>query len=149
MRNRKEEYCSKILKHKLYWEIIKGRRTSVGNRWLSHLWPNTKESKLMFVPKFAYLNYIGPGDVAGNHYHKNKKEIFCPLGNLELILVGPKNGKKKIIKMNIGTKNYYKMYYIPPFIPHAVRNTTKRFQSLVVLTNKVDLYSNTIKFSIK
>jgi len=142
------EYYSKIIKHELFWEIVKGRRSSKGNRWLSHLWPNTKESKLMFAPKFAYLNYIGPRDVAGNHYHKNKKEIFCPLGNLELFLHDIKLNKTIRVKMSIGTKRQYTLYYIFPMVPHAVVNKTKSFMPLVVLTNKKDLYANTFKHQV-
>lgn len=142
------ESYSKIVKHKLYWKIIKGRRSSKGNRWLSHLWPNNKESKLMFVPKFAYLNYIGPGDVAGNHYHKNKKEIFCPLGNLLLVLRDLKNNKNVRIRMSNGTKQCHILYYIPSKIPHAVINKTKYFVPLIVLTNKKDLYANTFKYQV-
>lgn len=140
---------SRIIKHRLYWEIRKGRRSSLGNRWLSHIWPNPKEEKIMFRPRFGYLNHIGPGDTAGHHFHLKKEEIFCPMGDLELILEDPKTKKVKIVKMSLGTKNWYILYYIPVGIPHAVRNRTKKFQPLVVLTNKLDLYSNTFKHQIK
>lgn len=141
----KPEYKSKIIKHRLYWEIIKGRRAHVGNRWLAHLWPKPNEVKKTFLPKYAYLNYIGPADAAGNHYHKNKKEFFCPMGRLDLILKDLKTGRIEKVKMSLGTRNKYVIYYIPPLVAHAVVNRTKTFQPLVVLTNKVDLYGNTIK----
>lgn len=142
------ENYSKIVKHKLFWEIIKGRRSSIGNRWLSFLWLNNKESKLMFIPKFAYLNYIGPGDIAGNHYHKNKKEIFCPMGNLDLYLYDKKLNKIVHIKMSMGTKQKYILYYIPSLIPHAVVNKTKSFVPLVVFTNRKDFYANSFKYQV-
>ena len=142
------EKYSKIIKHKLYWKIIKGRRTNKGNRWLSHLWPNKKESKLLFIPKFAYLNYIGPCDIAGNHYHKNKKEIFCPMGNLDLLLYDTRLNRTVRIKMSIGNKKIYTLYYLFPPVPHAVVNKTNTFVPLVVLTNKKDLYENTFKYQI-
>lgn len=143
-----DENYSKIVKHKLFWEIIKGRRSSIGNRWHSHLWVSKKETKTLFLPGFVYLNYIGPGDVAGNHYHKNLKEIFCPLGNLDLFLRDTKLNKTIHIKMSVGTKSKYIMYYITPMTPHAVVNNTKKFMPLVILTNKKDDHSDTYKYKV-
>ncbi|MBU0597385.1 WxcM-like domain-containing protein [Patescibacteria group bacterium] len=140
------EEQSKIVKHKLIWEIIKYRRTNKGNRWLSHFWPNQNECKKFFTPTFAYLNYIGPSDQAGGHYHKNKKEYFCPLGDFKLLIGDVKNKKTEVIKMSLGTKKYYSFYYIPPMVPHAVKNCTDKFQALVVLTNKKDIYGKTYDF---
>ncbi len=142
-----KETVSRVIKHPLYWEIRKGRRTSKGNRWLSHLWPNASERKQLFVPRYAYLNHIGPGDVAGEHYHHDKQELFCPMGDLWLIL-SDRNGKKQRVRMSLGTKEYYTIYYIPPGIAHAVQNRTKKFQPLVVLTNKEDLYGKTYHFPL-
>ncbi|MDD5715126.1 MAG: cupin domain-containing protein [Patescibacteria group bacterium] len=142
------ENRSRIQRNKLYWRIIKGRRSTKGNRWLSHLWPNTNEQKLTFRPRFAYLNNIGPGDIAGNHFHTSKKELFCPLGNLELLLADPVTNKITVIKITPGNKNSYTMYYIPPRVPHAVRNCTKKFQPLVVLTNTPDVYAKTYNYKV-
>lgn len=133
-----DEKYSNLEKHDLYFKIIKGRRSNRGNRWLSMLWPTDSEAKETFVPTYAYLNYIGPNDVAGNHFHKIKKEIFCPFGELELHLENPKTGKKQLLKISIGNKKFYEMIYIPPEIAHAVRNPTNQFVPLVVLANKPD-----------
>ncbi|MFA6098527.1 MAG: cupin domain-containing protein [Patescibacteria group bacterium] len=143
-----DENYSRVIKHKLYWEIIKGRRTSKGNRWLSHCWPNISESKKAFRPNFAYLNHIGPGDTAGNHYHRDKKEFFCPMGELLLLLRDVKGKKTVKVKMSLGPKDFYKIYYIPPLVPHAIKNNTKKFQPLLVLTNKQDIYGKTYEFII-
>ena len=142
------EEQSKIVRHPLFLEIIKGRRTNKGNRWLSHFWLNEEECKKLFTPTFAYLNYIGPGDEAGHHYHENKKEIFCPLGDLELLLGNTKKKTTEIVKMSVGTKEHYIMYNIPLMVPHAVRNSTDQFQPLVVLTNKEDIYGKTFKYQL-
>lgn len=143
-----KETDSKITKHKLYWEIRKGRRSSLGNRLLTHLWPSKSEQKKLFIPRFCYSVTISPGDTAGHHYHSKKQEIFCPIGKLEMLLKNPKTRNKKLVKMNAGTKNIYKMYYIPVGVSHAIRNKTSKSQMLVVLVNSYDLYSNTFKHKI-
>ncbi len=142
MKKNPEEF-SKVIRHSLYTEIVKGRRSSKGNRWLSYLWPNSREEKLFFKPTSAYLNHIGPGDIAGNHHHERKREFFCPLGDLVLYLYDTKKKRTTTVKMSLGSKNRYSMYYIPPGIPHAVKNETTKFQPLVVLTNSQDYKSKT------
>ena len=139
------EELSKVIRHSLYTEIVKGRRSSKGNRWLSFMWPNTKEEKTFFKPTSAYLNHIGPGDIAGNHFHESKREFFCPLGDLTLFLYDTKAKRTTTVRMSVGSKNKYSMYYIPPGVPHAVKNETKKFQSLVVLTNVKDYKGKTRK----
>lgn len=143
-----QEYESRIIKHPLYWEIRKGRRTSVGNRWLSPLWPTPPERHMTFTPRYAYLNHIGPGDVAGQHFHHDKQELFCPMGDLWLILSNRRSSKKYRLKMSLGTKWYYTMYYIPPGVAHAVHNRTKKFQPLAVLTNTEDIYGQTHRYKL-
>lgn len=143
-----KEQFTKLKKHKLYWELIRGRRTSKGNRWLSALWPTPAEARQTFTPRFAYLNYIGPGDVAGHHYHAKKKEFFCPLGDFIVLLYDWKQKKTLRLRMSNRKKKEYSMYYIRPNIPHAVINTTKRWQALVVLTDSLDIYSKTTPFII-
>jgi uncharacterized RmlC-like cupin family protein len=147
MKKFKEQY-TRLVKHKLYWELIRGRRTSIGNRWLNAIWPTPAEAKRTFFPHFAYLNYIGPGDEAGHHVHNHKQEFFCPIGDLVLLFFDEKS--KKTIKLRISNrkKNEYTMYYIPPKVPHAVLNMTKKWQALVVLTNESDIYSKTAPFHI-
>ncbi len=138
----------KIIKHDLYWELIRGRRSNKGNRWLNFLWPTDEEGKESFVPKFAYLNYIGSGDVAGNHYHITKGEFFCPMGNIELYLEDPKTSNKEKIEMSLGNKDFYIMYYVPVGIAHAVRNPGNDFVPLVVLSGELSLSEKTIEYKI-
>lgn len=144
----KNEQFVKLRRHRLYWELIRGRRTSVGNRWLNAIWPTPEEARQTFTPRFAYLNHIGPGDTAGNHFHAKKREFFCPLGDLVLVLYDRSRKKAIRVRMSNRTKRQYTMYYIPPHVPHAVENKTKQFQPLVVLTNERDAYSSTTAFSI-
>lgn len=147
--NSSPDLPSKIIKYKLYSVIEKTRRTNVGKRWLSSLWPNPAEAKQTFTPTNAYLNYIGPGDIAGNHFHTKKREFFCPMGKFMLYLLDKKTKKISAIKLDAGTKEKYSMYYIPPFVPHAIKNIGNSFSALVVLTDKSDNYGNTIKLPFK
>lgn len=143
-----DQFSSRIVKHPLCWEIIRGRRSSLGNRYLTHLWPTKAEAQDMFVPRFAYSVVIGGGDTAGHHYHSEKEEIFCPMGELELLLENPDTKEGAVIRMNAGTKEEYHMFYIPTGIAHAVRNATQQTQTLLVLVNHDDIYTNTVKYQI-
>ncbi|MFA4930481.1 MAG: cupin domain-containing protein [Patescibacteria group bacterium] len=148
MPKQSKELYTKLIRRQLYWELVRGRRTSKGKRWLNPLWPTPAESRLTFFPRFAYLNYIGPGDEAGHHFHKRKKEFFCPIGDLIMLLFDKKT--KKTLRIRIGNrkKKEYTMYYIPPNVPHAVLNDTKKWQALLVLTNESDIFSKTTPFTI-
>lgn len=126
MKTSKEQY-NRLVKHKLYWELIRGRRTSKGNRWLNSLWPTPAEMKKTFLPRFAYLNYIGPGDEAGHHLHSQKREFFCPMGDLILLIYDKKNSKTIKLRISNRKKKEYVIYYLPPNIPHAVLNVTKQW----------------------
>ncbi|MBU1146637.1 hypothetical protein KKD80_03780 [Patescibacteria group bacterium] len=138
----------KIIKYDLYWELIRGRRSNKGNRWFNFLWPTDEEIDESFTPKFAYLNYLGPGDVAGNHYHITKGEFFCPMGPMELYLEDPKTGRKEKIEMSLGDKEKYTMYYVPTGIAHAVRNPGNDFSPLVVLSGESLSSEKTIEYKI-
>jgi dTDP-4-dehydrorhamnose 3,5-epimerase-like enzyme len=147
MKPSNEQYA-KLVKHRLYWELIRGRRTSKGNRWLNALWPTPEEARKTFFPKFAYLNYIGPGDEAGHHFHKQKQEFFCPIGDLIVMLYDRPLKKTVKIKISNTNKKEYTMYYIPPGVPHAILNRTKDWQAIIVLTNESDIYSKTTQFIV-
>lgn len=143
-----DEKDLKIIKHDLYWELIRGRRSGKGNRWLNFLWPTEEESRESFAPQFAYLNYIGPGDVAGNHYHTTKGEFFCPIGGFELYLADPKSGKHRKVAMSLGNKDFYTMYYVPAGVAHAVLNPGKDFAPLVVLSSETLSLVESIEYKI-
>lgn len=147
LKPRKEQY-SRLVKHRLYWELIRGRRTSIGNRWLNALWPTPDESRQTFLPRYAYLNYIGPGDEAGHHVHRKKQEFFCPMGDLLILLFDVKNKKTIKVRASNSKKKEYTMYYIPPNVPHAVLNVTKKWQALIVLANEGGMHSKTTPFKI-
>lgn len=106
-----------------------------GNRVLTELWPTRPEQRRTCTPRHAYLNEISPGDTAGNHYHLEKAELFCPLGRLDLYLEDVKTGKRAKVKMD-NPSRVYTLYYIPRGVSHAIHNPGKRPATLIILAEK-------------
>lgn len=106
-----------------------------GNRVLTELWPTPAEQRWTCTPKYAYMNEIGPKDTAGNHYHLEKVELFCPLGRLDLYLEDVKTGKRATVHMD-NPKREYKLYYIPRGVSHAIHNPGTKPVTLIILSEK-------------
>ncbi len=107
------------------------------NRWLTHI-PLTQVSKLMGEAcTFIYHNTMLPEVVAGNHYHKKKKEVFmCTYGELEAVLLDPKSGARVTKRLSSNPKSPDNiLLYVPLGIAHAVRNVDDQTSVLTVFSN--------------
>lgn len=83
-----------------------------------------------------YIYNVGlyPGASAGNHFHKNKKEIFyCPIGQkVEIVLENPKTGIREVIKVANMISDYNSiLVYVKLGIVHTVINKSSWITRLI------------------
>jgi len=94
--------------------------------------------KIEFEVNYVYSVCLPSGAIAGNHYHRIKREIFyCPFGqSVIVILENPATKERKVVTLSneLGSKSV-ELIYIRPGIAHAVRNLSNRDSSLVVLSD--------------
>ncbi len=91
-----------------------------------------------FETNYIYNVCFPSGAIAGNHYHKNKREIFhCPFGqSVMVVLENPETTERKTIILSNGLRSkFIGLIYIKPGIAHAVRNLSSQDSSLIVFSN--------------
>ncbi len=76
---------------------------------------------------------IPPGAIGGNHKHP-RAEAFYSLGDLTFVYPG-EAGEKREISMG-PDKDEYKLFMIPPNLPHAVVNKTDKQVVMVEFANE-------------
>lgn len=78
------------------------------------------------VPSIAYFVPITPGMVAGNHYHKEKQEVFVVLrGTLKIGFCdanNPDDRGEEILTSNPDDDGEFHGLYVPTMVAHAVKN---------------------------
>lgn len=97
--------------------------------------------KIGLKNRYTYSVGLLPGATAGNHFHKEKKELFyCPYDQeVEITLEDPKTKRRKIVKVSNKIKNkYIILVYIKLGIAHSVKNVSARISSLTVLSNVIE-----------
>jgi dTDP-4-dehydrorhamnose 3,5-epimerase-like enzyme len=67
-----------------------------------------------------FISFGNQGDVRGNHYHLNSKEIFCLIkGEVEIKIQNVETNEKKVIILSDVSQGYQKLY-IGNKIAHAI-----------------------------
>jgi len=91
--------------------------------------------KNVLLPRYFHIKemniiYVPPGQTLGNHRHP-RTEIFVGIGdNLELSWI-TKDRKVKHEPMH-PDKSKIMLWKVPPFLPHAIRNTSATQFALLV-----------------
>lgn len=102
-------------------------------RKLSVVW----DARKPLVPRFAnnysyYVTFKTKGNIAGNHYHKKKEELFYAVnGELTVFLEDGHTKMKEEIRL-LSTK--HQALFIPKNISHMVRADTDNAILLVIAT---------------
>jgi hypothetical protein len=102
-------------------------------RSLSVAW----DSRIPLVPNFknrySYIvTFDGIGNIAGNHYHVKKEELFIPIeGRLKIMLEDRRTKEKE--QITISAKEH-KIIYIPTNIAHVVMADSNPAILLVIAT---------------
>lgn len=83
-----------------------------------------------FKPKFEYIYTVDfpPGAKGGNHKHP-RVEVFYTSGDLTFVWLD-KEGERKTFSME-PTNQRYKLFIVPPHLPHAVVNNTNETHTLI------------------
>ncbi len=96
------------------------------------------DKRTSLVPDFEinyeyFVEFQNEGSVAGNHYHKLKREIFVPIsGNFEVRLINITTKESEIINLN---ENDHKVLYVPSMIAHRVTSKNEKSKLLVLATS--------------
>jgi dTDP-4-dehydrorhamnose 3,5-epimerase-like enzyme len=70
-----------------------------------------------------FISTVLPGKIKGNHYHKRKKEWYCPVrGKVKVHLLDVKSGEKKEVILDA---NQPSILQINPGVSHAITNEGK------------------------
>jgi len=108
---------------------------------LCEMWDFGRFKPVGFKGKLIYKNRIGPGIIAGSHYHKKKKELFFVLskgGKLTFSFTRVKDQKKIEVELDASTieidgMRYSLALYLNPGIAHDVANHGKRNRILLAV----------------
>lgn len=76
--------------------------------------------------------YIAPNQIGGNHKHK-RVEVFVGIGEGLEIYWLDKDGKLKKELMNPSGELF--AFFIPPFVPHSIKNNSKAGACLIELAD--------------
>ena len=94
--------------------------------------------KIRFETNYIYSVCLLPNAIAGNHYHKEKREIFyCPFEQtVKIFLENPANGERCTFTLsNTLESKYIELIYIKPGIAHSVQNLSSQNSSLMVFSS--------------
>lgn len=131
----------------IIFSSVNKRRPGKPNRSLVVAFRKLDELFKQLNMEVNYIYNVGlyPGATAGNHFHKNKKEIFfCPIGQeVEIVLMNPESGEKEIIR----SKNTIEdeeaiLVYVKLGTAHAVTNKSKVVSGIMVFSNIEELDEN-------
>ncbi len=89
-------------------------------------------SELLGAPvTCCYVNTMGPGVVAGNHWHREKRELFaCVRGVISVHFAHPETGDRAEHTLVASDKG--QGIVVPSGIAHAVKNCGETFADLLV-----------------
>jgi len=96
------------------------------------------DKRYPIVPEFEinyeyFVEFQDKGSVAGNHYHKTKREIFIPIsGDFEVLLIDLATKETKTIDLK---ESDHKALYIPTMIAHRVTSKNEKSKLLVLATS--------------
>lgn len=81
-----------------YW--LNPRRTKPGRELLVIY--DQRSPFIKFEPRcFYYVRFLEKGNIAGNHYHRKREEIYIPIeGDFEVHLEDVFSKEKEIVKLN-------------------------------------------------
>jgi len=87
-----------------------------------------------FIVRYSYyVHFTKSGNIAGNHYHRKKQELFIPIvGKFIVNLEDIKTNKKKSISIQ---SNKYPIVFIPTKVSHKVTSQTDNSILLVLATS--------------
>jgi len=85
----------------------------------------------------VYIANLDVGGVAGNHYHKEKVEMFvCLHGEVQVLLVDVETGEKKELTLSAAVDDEHNVgLFIPANVAHTVKNTAEEMSRLAVFAN--------------
>lgn len=85
----------------------------------------------------VYVANLDPGGVAGNHYHKEKVEMFtCLHGEVNVLLADLETGERAEVTLSADLESKDNVgLYIPANVAHAVKNQTGAIARLGVFAN--------------
>jgi len=124
--------------HPLYIKILKPKRLNKPTRRLTTLMPKSSEISKLFdnlkEPYFMEMDSLGR---AGDHYHRHKVEVFCPIEDtpLFLYLEHTKTKEKTVVTLVNNQKDTYVQYVILPGVTHTIINPSIAPVSYLVLSN--------------
>jgi len=103
-------------------------------RSIKDVWDIRKPLLKDFENNYSYIVTLrGKGNIAGNHYHKNKQELIFPImGNFTVLLENIESKEREVISLEV-TK--HQVIYFPSGIAHAIRAETDRAIFLVIATS--------------
>jgi len=96
------------------------------------------DKRFPVVPGFEvnyeyFVEFQNEGSVAGNHYHKLKREIFVPIsGDFEVMLINPETKENEIIELK---ESEHKVLFVPSMIAHRVTSKNEKSKLLVLATS--------------
>lgn len=80
-----------------------------------------------------YVTFQGKGNLAGNHYHLEKQEIYFPIiGDFMVVLEDPKTNKREEI---ILSSTAHTVIFVPAGIAHVVKSQSDVAILLVTATS--------------
>lgn len=80
----------------------------------------------------VYVNSMNSGAVAGNHYHKEKQEVFaCIYGELKIYFENIITKEKKVYLLKAGEPTLLR---VESGVAHAVENISKETSHLIVFS---------------
>lgn len=96
------------------------------------------------IPNHVYTNAIDPGAVAGNHYHRRKREaMVCVAGEVDLYLREVADdgslGPVEIVKL-APSANGYDLVLVLPMVAHAVVNRSRQPATVMVFATEAPRY---------
>jgi hypothetical protein len=124
----------------LYIKIERPKRLASNKptRRLTTLRPKSPEITVHFdtleEPYFMEMDEEGR---AGDHYHRKKVEVFCPIENtaIFLFLENIETGERAVVTLINNKRDTYEQYMVLPNVVHTIINPSILPVSYLVLSN--------------
>lgn len=115
-------------------------------RALAVVWDKRKPLIEEFENQYSYtVTFKEKGNVAGNHFHKKKKEIFFPLlGKFTVVLEDIQTKERE--EHQLDSESHQAMY-VPFPVAHAVRNDTD-FGILFVVASSPNIEGDEYEYKL-
>lgn len=126
------------------FEIPVRRNPEKPGRELIVVWDERIPLIADFENRYSYIvNFTKKGNIAGNHYHNNKRELFTPImGSFKVVLENIETKEREEINLKYG-----QILYIPPKTAHLVISNSKT-ASLYVSATYPNNEEDEFKYSI-